>query len=162
MLTGGGSGNGFNAEINGQPHGAVHGVIGPTLGMGSFEFAGRDPLFWVHHAAIDRLWESWRRPAADGTSPFDPASSDWRGVRFNFASADAQETPMAVSDAIMLPVTQQTRYDQLIDLGGAVGATSEVRRTGPRTTLADTRAIDGTADHRKERRRSRPGAGAAA
>jgi tyrosinase len=139
LLTGGGSGSGFNADINQLPHGAVHGVIGPTLGMGSFEFAGRDPLFWVHHASVDRLWESWRRPANDGTSGFDPAASDWRNVRFNFAGADARQVPMTVSDAVMLPVTQQTRYDQLIDLGGAMAATSEVRRTGPRTTLAEAR-----------------------
>ncbi len=143
LLTGGGTGNGFNGDINNLPHGAIHVTIGPVLGMGSFEFAGRDPLFWVHHASVDRLWESWRRPATDGTSGFDPTASNWRGATFNFANTDSDQVPMTVSDAIMLPVTQQTRYDQLLDLGGAVGATSEVRRTGPRTTVAE--AQQGTA-----------------
>jgi tyrosinase len=44
------------------PHGFVHGGVGGTepLGLMSlFETAARDPIFWLHHANIDRLWEAW-------------------------------------------------------------------------------------------------------
>jgi tyrosinase len=139
MLTGGESGGGFNGDINALPHGVIHNVIGPVLGMGSFEFAGRDPLFWVHHASVDRFWESWRRPASDGRSEFDPPATGWRSVTFNFADATARQVPMQVADAIVLPVTMRTQYDRLIDLGGAMGATSEVRRTSQRRTITETR-----------------------
>ncbi len=27
--------------------------------MSAFETAARDPIFWLHHANIDRLWEAW-------------------------------------------------------------------------------------------------------
>lgn len=139
LLTGGSSGAGFNAEINGLPHGAIHGAIGPVLGMGSFEFAGRDPLFWVHHASVDRLWESWRRPAADGTSPFDPTTTAWRNVAFSFADATSSAVSVRVADAISLAGRMRTRYDQLIELGAPSAATAEVRRTGQRRTLSETR-----------------------
>lgn len=25
------------------------------------EYAAFDPIFWVHHANVDRLWASWQR-----------------------------------------------------------------------------------------------------
>jgi tyrosinase len=27
--------------------------------MSGFNTAARDPIFWLHHANIDRLWEAW-------------------------------------------------------------------------------------------------------
>lgn len=31
--------------------------------------AGLDPIFWLHHANIDRLWESWLRSSPTHTNP---------------------------------------------------------------------------------------------
>jgi tyrosinase len=39
-------------------HGNVHGDIGGQ--MGAF-FSPLDPIFWLHHANIDRLWTMWQR-----------------------------------------------------------------------------------------------------
>lgn len=44
-------------ELN--PHNMVHGMVGGY--MGNALFAGLDPLFWLHHCNIDRLWEAWMR-----------------------------------------------------------------------------------------------------
>jgi len=44
------------------PHGQVHvgvGGIDPPGWMSLFETAGLDPIFYLHHANIDRLWEAW-------------------------------------------------------------------------------------------------------
>ena len=59
------------------PHGDIHVAVGGL--MGGFNTAGLDPLFWLHHANIDRLWEIWRlRPSSLG----DPTSSAWRDFAF--------------------------------------------------------------------------------
>ncbi len=52
-----------------QPHNAVHGAVGGSFRqadgsegdglMGSVETAAFDPIFWVHHANVDRLWTIW-------------------------------------------------------------------------------------------------------
>ena len=47
-----------NGRLEMLPHNFVHGDIGGM--MGSTRTAGRDPIFWLHHANIDRLWEVWR------------------------------------------------------------------------------------------------------
>jgi len=63
-----------------QPHDWVHGLVGggdpnnpqiPGL-MSDPDTAGLDPIFWLHHANIDRLWEVWRRNPPSHVNPTDP------------------------------------------------------------------------------------------
>jgi len=61
------------------PHGAVHVEVGGF--MAGFDTAPLDPVFWLHHANIDRLWESWRRTL--GRPDPDPASP-WGATAFAF------------------------------------------------------------------------------
>ena len=35
--------------------------------MGAFDYAGYDPIFWLHHANVDRHWARWQR-LHDGAS----------------------------------------------------------------------------------------------
>jgi hypothetical protein len=44
-------------QMNGV-HGAVHGRTGGD--MGSVPTAAYDPIFYLHHANVDRLWASWQ------------------------------------------------------------------------------------------------------
>jgi tyrosinase len=86
----GGVDTGFEhgGEVHGgietQPHDWVHGLIGganpqnrrlPGL-MSDPDTAGLDPIFWLHHANIDRLWEVWRR---NPPAHVDPAGPNWTG-----------------------------------------------------------------------------------
>lgn len=48
---------GFGTSMDSAPHGLVHSGIGGW--MGSVETAAFDPVFWVHHANIDRLFNQW-------------------------------------------------------------------------------------------------------
>lgn len=53
----------FNTALEQTPHGSVHcatGVAGCQTGyMGAVPAAGNDPIFYSHHANIDRLYECW-------------------------------------------------------------------------------------------------------
>ena len=69
----------FCMNINAAPHGAMHDYIGagndttgllqfnnPITGtttntglMGWVPTAGFDPIFWLHHSNIDRVWQQW-------------------------------------------------------------------------------------------------------
>ena len=45
--------------MEGRPHNVVHGTIGGNMGDGNR--AAQDPIFWLHHCNIDRLWAAWLR-----------------------------------------------------------------------------------------------------
>lgn len=75
----------FQGAING-PHGTVHVYVGGQ--MGSTLRAGFDPIFYLHHANVDRLWWNWQQthpgltiPSSEATYALDPFnkpfSTDW-------------------------------------------------------------------------------------
>jgi tyrosinase len=69
------------ADIEAQMHGNVHVLIGLGGGlMARPRTAAADPIFWLHHANIDRLWSQW---AAD-TRHQDPTDVAWRRQEWTF------------------------------------------------------------------------------
>lgn len=83
---------GNNGLLERTPHGILHVRIGgqtdgpnpdtPIRGlMSSVKTAGLDPVFWIHHANIDRLWEVWlRRMPGLHRNPDAPDWLDGPGV----------------------------------------------------------------------------------
>lgn len=75
-------------DLENQPHGSVHMQVGgsnPPGLMSSFDTAARDPIFWLHHANIDRLWERWRGVVSHDT----PTESGWLDEVFEFGHGPA-------------------------------------------------------------------------
>jgi tyrosinase len=122
--------DGFSFVLEDTPHGSIHSAVGTNKGMGVFEYAGRDPVFWLHHANIDRIWESWRRAKPDGTSPLDAvdnadpdAKENWdKFNRFAFVDANGTLVMTSIEDAIKASVKLGTTYDKLDDVPGEPGA----------------------------------------
>jgi hypothetical protein len=54
------------------PHNEVHGYVGGL--MGNINTAAQDPIFWLHHANIDRLWVQWLEL---GEGRADPGTTAW-------------------------------------------------------------------------------------
>jgi tyrosinase len=58
----------FTFQLEGIVHNAVHGWVGGS--MGSIPTAPADPIFWMHHCNIDRLWWQWQNtPQGTGKNP---------------------------------------------------------------------------------------------
>ena len=70
--------NNFSAPINGI-HGSVHIWVGGTMSDASVSPA--DPVFWLHHANLDRLWWEW----------------------YNGPKGNHQNPPLTGADAVMDP-----------------------------------------------------------
>jgi tyrosinase len=71
---------GFSSLLEGNPHGTVHVMVGGD--MGGIDTSARDPLFWAHHANVDRLWEVWR--AKDPARHQNPSDEAWLMRSFVF------------------------------------------------------------------------------
>ncbi len=52
---------GYQSTIEAAPHGYVHcAVMGcRATVMGAVPYSSNDPIFWIHHCNIDRMWECW-------------------------------------------------------------------------------------------------------
>ncbi len=83
----------FQSAING-PHGSVHGRVSGH--MGSVPEAGFDPIFYLHHANVDRLWAIWQSknttalPNDEAILPLDPFDMPCTSKRY--VGADMQST----------------------------------------------------------------------
>jgi predicted metal-binding membrane protein len=82
------------------PHNDVHVAIGGWTG--DPDTAAQDPIFWLHHANIDRLWWLWQQTHATLT---DPA---WRRQSFDFV--DAAGTRVSLTDADLDNIETQLDY----------------------------------------------------
>jgi tyrosinase len=59
--------NSFTASLE-AIHDSVHVWVGGSMGV--IPTAPADPIFWMHHANIDRLWAVWQAsPAGAGKNP---------------------------------------------------------------------------------------------
>jgi tyrosinase len=81
--------DGFNGGLDNSPHGAVHVRVGGD--MHDVPTAARDPIFWLHHANVDRLWNRW---LAQGGSRQNPTDGVWVG----FPKRNGADKPMKFPD----------------------------------------------------------------
>ena len=80
------------------PHGSVHGRVGGGQWMGRFNTAALDPIFWLHHCNIDRLWEVWRQRNPQNVNP---AEADWlTNLSFELHDETGSEVSMVPSEVI--------------------------------------------------------------
>jgi tyrosinase len=97
---------GFSSSLEGTPHGVVHTSVGGFTGwMSAFETAALDPIFWLHHANIDRLWEVWLGLGAGNSNPTDPT---WLGTSFDFY--DENGTTVSLTGQQVVDTARQLGY----------------------------------------------------
>jgi tyrosinase len=102
----------FNAPevglLEGAPHGGVHVFVGDDFDangdpirqgwMGHPYTAAQDPIFWLHHANIDRLWQVWL--------DLDPAHREptgdlaWMDTEFSFPRVGGGVHTWKVADVL--------------------------------------------------------------
>lgn len=116
---------GFSLMLEQAPHNNVHTAIGTAdregnpIGMAVITTAARDPIFWLHHVNIDRLWESWRLADQNGDSRRDP-TGNWRTQRHHFVSPDSRRVVLPTEFALRTRRNLGYEYDRL-----------EILSTGP-------------------------------
>eukprot|EP01018_Ginkgo_biloba_P007267 Gb_17578 [translate_table: standard] len=92
------------------PHGPVHEWTGSATepnreDMGNFYSAGRDPIFFAHHANCDRMWTIWKTL---GGKRRDYNDSDFLNSTFLFYNEDAKAVHVKVGDALDLTKLRYT------------------------------------------------------
>jgi N-acetylneuraminic acid mutarotase len=81
---------GFNPRMDQNPHFFTHVAIGGD--MADFSTVGGDPLFYLHHSNMDRIWESWNR--LGNKNPTDPK---YLNRKFAFGDRGGKRADLPVS-----------------------------------------------------------------
>jgi tyrosinase len=77
------------------PHNDMHGQIGGSSGWMSFpSTAAQDPIFWLHHSNIDRLWWTWQKTYDE------PTDTAWTGQSFDFFDEHGHRVSMTCADVL--------------------------------------------------------------
>jgi len=86
------------------PHGSVHVEVGGW--MRDVSTAAQDPIFYLHHSNVDRLWNLW---LAQGAGRGDPlANSAWRTKQYTFFDENGSQVTMSACQ--ILRAAQQLNY----------------------------------------------------
>jgi polyphenol oxidase len=109
----------FGGDVNNAgilengPHGGVHIWCGDTTlqsakaDMGLLDTAAQDPLFFAHHANIDRLWDQWMKSSS---SHKNPTSVSWLRHKFTFWDEQKRWVSITVADVINMSTNLRYTY----------------------------------------------------
>ncbi|KAI3765058.1 hypothetical protein L2E82_15082 [Cichorium intybus] len=89
-------------SLENVPHNTVHIWTGDRNqpngeDMGNFYSAARDPIFYAHHANIDRMWSVWKTL---GGGRKDFSDKDWLDSSFVFYDENAELVRIKVNDCL--------------------------------------------------------------
>jgi tyrosinase len=125
--------------MEGNPHGSAHTSFGGSIS--SIGTAARDPLFFLLHCNVDRLWAKWQRQfgrfnpavaASYDSNPGNPIGHNlpdtmwpWNGITGGTRPPTAPGGAMAASPCVSAPGPQPRVRDGL-DYQGSVSAVSRL------------------------------------
>jgi tyrosinase len=92
-----------------QPHDIIHVVVGGSGWMSDPNFAARDPIFWLHHCNIDRLWNRWLSLGGGRVNPTENAV--WMDQSFAFFDETGSMIQMSGRDVVQSAEQLNYRYD---------------------------------------------------
>jgi tyrosinase len=125
--------------LEGNPHGSAH--VSFDGSISSIPTAAKDPLFFLLHCNVDRLWAKWQRQfgrfnaaqaASYDSNPGNPIGHNlpdtmwpWNGITGGTRPPTAPGGAMAASQCVSAPGSQPRVRDSL-DYQGSVNAVSRL------------------------------------
>jgi hypothetical protein len=146
--------NSPHGNLESQPHDVVHVALGGL--MGDPNTAAQDPIFWLHHANIDRMWNHW---LAQGGGRTDATDAAWLNTRFTFydeAGHAVYLTGAEIEDTVGQlnyrydddPLMLRRRFPPLTLVAGEIRRAAASALEAPLRVLAES--AQGTAGNRIE------------
>lgn len=123
-------------ELENQPHNIVHVAVGGPGGlMTDPDTAALDPIFWLHHSNIDRLWETWSL-----TTAANPTVRTWGSRTFRLRDAEGKTVRMRIADVVDAADLDYT-YDVLPTVASTPQRRAAVPRSRPKTVASSDEAL---------------------
>ncbi|KAK9056866.1 hypothetical protein SSX86_024230 [Deinandra increscens subsp. villosa] len=92
-------------SVESGSHTAVHRWVGDknqpnNEDMGNFYSAGYDPVFYIHHTNVDRMWKLWKDLGIAGH--VEPTDSDWLNASYVFYDENEELVRVYNKDCVSL------------------------------------------------------------
>ncbi|KAJ5410792.1 uncharacterized protein N7487_005151 [Penicillium crustosum] len=98
--------NSYRVALESGPHGAVHSAIGGDMSPAT---SPNDPIFFMHHTQIDRLWWLWQQEMPSNRT------YDYSGIRTQDNSDGKTPPPATLNDLLpMLGMAKDLPVKQLM------------------------------------------------
>ncbi|HEX6201967.1 MAG TPA: tyrosinase family protein, partial [Thermoanaerobaculia bacterium] len=129
---------GYQSDIEGNVHGYVHCTVVPCPGpdMGAVGYSANDPIFWAHHANIDRMWTCWT-----SLGNANPTNPQYLAKTFSFVDADGNLVTNKVSDLFDGTIQLDYVYEQASDCARATPPPAEPDSPAASLPAADVEAM---------------------
>ena len=91
----------YQEQLESGLHGNIHCDVAtrcPVAILGAVPVAALDPVFWLHHANIDRLWDCWAKKF--GTASYPAPGSAWRRQTYSFVDENGNPATMSVAQML--------------------------------------------------------------
>lgn len=104
---------GFRNQLEGwRPNLGLHNLVHVWVGGDmSPATSPNDPVFFLNHCNVDRIWEAWMQKRGRSYLPGDDASADLKGHRLHDQLTSLLSAPTTPAD--VLDVSSQYKYDTL-------------------------------------------------
>ena len=122
---------GFTEKLEVAPHGFMHSYIGAAYSnpretfynqiyqeenypglMANVPSAGFDPIFWLHHSQVDRIWESWDvLPIGERPTLEEIEALPWQ---YQFIGPKGERVTYTMAELYKVVFNLDYKYDNLI------------------------------------------------
>lgn len=144
-----------SGNLENNPHNLVHSYVGGSLSNSNYGLmsdpglAALDPIFYLHHCNIDRMWAIWNQKHANPSDSKCPADFQWQNGPAAFGerkfvmpmpNGEWEYTPQQMSSLSQLNYA----YDSLPKLAPVADPlTQRLTRLGAATTGARAKGVAG-------------------
>jgi len=139
----------YSNQINAAPHGAMHNYIGAGNDetymiyneiyqkvydgglMANVPSAGFDPVFWLHHSNIDRIWQQWTNSANGQRITLEDLKA--HPFPYNFFDENGKPVSYTPEEIIKIIYNLNYRFD---DTPMGTTPTEDAQKTKPSVMLS--------------------------
>jgi hypothetical protein len=103
----------FQSKLE-YPHGQIH--IAVRGNLSHRQTAALDPLFWLNHGNVDRIWEKWLAQYGGRCNPSSTTGNAWWNKTFYFYNENKIRVAIKGSQIVDIADSLHYQYDNVISI----------------------------------------------
>lgn len=107
----------FQENLEGTPHNGIHVAVGSPDGTMITMWSPLDPIFWLHHCNVDRLWAVWQQGVSGAAAQSKVDTKQWLDREFQ-EQFHVPRVGLPVENAIAEPASHNLTVEYALEMIG--------------------------------------------